>query len=333
MNIIFLFFKNNYRKQTLVNFAKTRIYGKKVIVNFSGRVNYYLFFFLIKFFKLGKILSLEGNPSVTKEEGINFWLTGTHMKIHEKYKSYKNNYVNMTNPIFINNEKIFQIYPIISTKWNLKKNIKIIYMGKFYFYSEASEDKDKDDYILELLSNNYSEIDNKNFWLKNFSNLTEIETFEKYRILKNFIREKILENIDNNFGKYFEIYLDGSPKIKLSHSKVYSSNYKPKDVFNIYNGNFCLDTGSVMGSNSIYPRSIQILESSGFILQNKQSDSLDAWGDLEKFITFASKKNLNDLIEKYLSNLSFRDEIYNNLRDFNKNNIKKIENSLNKVFD
>jgi hypothetical protein len=237
----------------------------------------------------------------------------------------------MTNPIFINNEKIFQIYPIISTKWNLKKNIKIIYMGKFYFYSKDSEDKD--DYILELLSNNYSEVDNKKFWLKNFSNLTEIEIFAKYRILKNFIREKILENIDNNFGKYFEIYLDGLPKIKLSHSKVYSSNYKPKDVFNIYNGNFCLDTGSVMGSNSIYPRSIQILESSGFILQNKQSDSLDAWGDLEKFITFASKKNLNDLIEKYLSNLSFRDEIYYNLRDFNKNNIKKIENSLNKVFD
>jgi len=106
MNIIFLFFKNNYRKQTLVNFAKTRIYGKKLIVNFSGRINYYLFFFLIKFFKLGKILSLEGNPPVTKEEGINFWLTGTHIKILEKYKSYKNNYVNMTNPIFINNEKM-----------------------------------------------------------------------------------------------------------------------------------------------------------------------------------------------------------------------------------
>jgi hypothetical protein len=331
MKIIFLFFKNNYRKKTLVNFVKTRIYGKKIIVNLSGKLNYYLFFFLIKFFKLGKILSIEGNPSVTKKEGINFWLTGTHIKILEKYKYFQNNYVNMTNPIFTNNEKIFQIYPIISSKWNLMKNIKIIYMGKFYFYNRDSEDKD--DYILELLSNNYSEIDNKNFWLRNFSYLTEIETFEKYRILKNFIREKILENIDNNFGKYFEVYLEGSPKIKFAHSKLCSPNYKLKEVCNIYNGNFCLDTGSIMGSNSIYPRSIQILESSGFILQNIQTDSSDAWGELEKFITFASKKNLNDLIEKYLSNLSFREEIYCSLRDFNKNNIKKIEKSLNKAFD
>lgn len=335
MKIIFLFFKNNYRKKALVNFAKTRIYGKKIIVNLSGKINYYLFFFFIKFFKLGKILSVDGNPFVTKKEGVNFWLTGTHIKILEKYKSYKNNYVNMTNPIFVSNEKIFQIYPIISSKWNLKKNIKIIYMGKFSFYSSGltGKNEEKEDYMLELLSNNYSEIDNKNFWLRNFLNLSEIEIFKKYRILKNFIREKILENIDNNFGKYFEIYLDGSPKIKFAHSKVHSSNYNPKDVFNIYNGNFCLDTGSIMGSNSIYPRSIQILESSGFILQSKQSDSLSAWGDLEKFVTFTSKKNLNDLIEKYLSDLSFREEIYYKLRDLNKNNNKKIENSLKKLFD
>ena len=32
-------------------------------------------------------------------------------------------------------------------------------------------------------------------------------------------------------------------------------------VKKIYKGNICLDTGSIMGSLSLYPRSIQILES------------------------------------------------------------------------
>ena len=40
MKINFLLFKNNYRKIALVNFQKKKIYGKKIIVNFSGKINY-----------------------------------------------------------------------------------------------------------------------------------------------------------------------------------------------------------------------------------------------------------------------------------------------------
>jgi len=329
MKFIFLFFWNNFRKNALGNFAKTRFYGNFLIINLSGKINFFFYYF-VKLFNFFKIISIEGNPLIYKN-GINFWLTGTHMKIPKKYRHIKNNYVNIINPVLNEKEKIFQIYPIINNKWKLKKNPKIIYMGKFFFYNKDNI-REKSN-IRKLLKNDYSKIDKKIFWKNNFSHLSQFEVFEKYKILKNFIREGIVKNIDNNFGKYFEIYVDGNPSINLNNSKIYLANYNIKKVKNIYNGNFCLDTGSIMGSSSLYPRSIQILESSGFILQNRQHDSSNIWGNFEKFITFSSSYELNTLIEKYLSDSHFREEVYFKLRDFNKNNIKKIENSLNKVFN
>ena len=55
------------------------------------------------------------------------------LKIPKKFTSMKNNFVNITNPILGSNEKVFQIYPIVKKLWKLKKNPKIIYMGKFFF--------------------------------------------------------------------------------------------------------------------------------------------------------------------------------------------------------
>jgi len=332
MRILFIFFKNSYRKKALGNFAKTRLYGKYLIINLSGLINFFLFFYLIKFLKLGKIISIEGNPLVSKKEGINLWLTGTHMKILDKFRKIDNNYVNLNNPIFEKNEKIFQIYPIINNKCNLNKNPKIIYMGKFFFYNEDQVTNEEFE-ISKKLEKKYTLIDDSNFWVNNFLKLNDEEIFKKYRIYKNFIREKIIDNVDKYFGKYFEIYIEGKPKAKFKNSKIYSANYNMKIVKNIYEGNFCLDTGSIMGSNSIYPRSIQILESSGFLMQSRQKDSLSIWNNFEEFITFTSSYDLNTLIEKYLSDSHFREEVYFKLRDFNKNNIKKNENSLNKVFN
>lgn len=329
MKFIFLFFRNNFRKNALGNFVKSRFYGNYLIINLSGKINFF-FFYLIKLFNFFKIISIEGDPLIYKN-GINFWLTGTHMKIPKKYRHIKNNYVNIVNPVLNYKEKIFQIYPIINNRWKLNKTPKIIYMGKFFFYNKNNI-REKSN-VLQLLKKDYSQIDKKIFWKNNFSHLNQFEVFEKYKILKNFIREDIVIDIDSNFGKYFEIYADGNLSIKLNNSKMYSANYNIKRVKNIYEGNFCLDTGSIMGSSSLYPRSIQILESPGFILQNKQRDSTYIWGDFKKYITFSSSYDLNNLIEKYLSDSHFREEVYFKLRDFNKNNIKKIENSLNKVFN
>ena len=54
----------------------------------------------------------------------------------------------------------------------------------------------------------------------------------------------------------------------------------------IYEGNICIDTGSAMGSLSLHPRSLTILESNGLLIQSKQVDSSDIWGDLNEKIVF-----------------------------------------------
>jgi hypothetical protein len=326
MKLIFIFSKSNFRKNALGNFAKTSIYGKYLIINCLGRFKFFILY-LLKFFNYKKIISVDGNPLLPEGLGINFWLSGTHFKIPRNFFFMNNNYINMSNPIFEYNEKIFQIYPIIKKNWKLKKNPKIIYMGKFFLYNNEYSNKK----IYQLLKKNYSEIDNKRFWKINFPNLDQHSIFKEYKILKNFIREDIVKNIDTNFKKYFEIYIDGNPSITLN-SRVFNSNYDIKKVKNIYNGNLCIDTGSLLGSLSIYPRSIQILESSGFLLQNKQSDSQKKWSYLENDITFCTSQELNNLIEKYLSNSFFREEIYNKLKFFNQNNFMKIEKSLDDVF-
>jgi hypothetical protein len=327
MKLIFFFCKNNFRKNAFGNFSKTNIIGKYFIINCTGRIRFFILY-LLKFLKYKRIISVDGNPLIAENFGINFWLSGTHLKIPTKFASMKNNFVNITNPILSSNEKVFQIYPIVKKLWKLKKNPKIIYMGKFFFFHS---DKKNKEHIYKSLVENYSEIDNKKFWQKNFPNLDEYFIFEEYKIFKNFIREDIVKNIDINFRKYFEIYVDGNPSISLN-SKVRNSNYNTKKVRNIYNGNLCIDTGSIMGSISVYPRSIQILESSGFLLQNRQADSYDKWSYLEKDITFRSFQELNNLIEKYLSYPAFREEIYIRLKDLNKNNFMKIEKSLDDVF-
>jgi hypothetical protein len=327
MKLIFFFCKNNFRKNAFGNFSKTNIIGKYFIINCTGRIRFFILY-LLKFLKYKRIISVDGNPLIAENFGINFWLSGTHLKIPTKFSSMKNNYVNIANPILSSNEKVFQIYPIVKKKWKLKKNPKIIYMGKFFFFHS---DKKNKEHIYKSLVENYSEIDNKKFWHKIYSNVEEHFIFEEYKIFKNFIREDIVKNIDSNFRKYFELYIDGNPSISLI-SKVYNSNYNAKEVRNIYNGNLCIDAGSIMGSMSVYPRSIQILESSGFLLQNRQVDSREQWSYLEKDITFCSFQELNTLIEKYLSYPAFREEIYFRLKELNQNNFMKIEKSLDGVF-
>ena len=84
--------------------------------------------------------------------------------------------------------------------------------------------------------------------------------------------------------------------MKDNKIKFMNPIFNLEKVKEIYKGNLCIDTGSIMGSLSLYPRSIQILESGGLLIQTKQFDSNFIWGNLyEKVIS-------ND-IENLLSNL------------------------------
>ena len=68
-------------------------------------------------------------------------------------------------------------------------------------------------------------------------------------------------------------------------------NYDYKYLKKLYKGNICLDLGSVEGSSSFYPRSNQIIESGGLILQNKQSDFQKEWESLKNKLLFWDLRN------------------------------------------
>ena len=88
----------------------------------------------------------------------------------------------------------------------------------------------------------------------------------------------------------------------------------------------------MLGSNSLYSRSNQIIESGGLIIQSCQNDSQKIWGDLHDKILFKNLPGLISLIEKLLNNKKYcftlLHEIYENFRDSN----KSIEKSLDKIF-
>ena len=82
----------------------------------------------------------------------------------------------------------------------------------------------------------------------------------------------------------------------------------------------------------MYPRSIEIIESGGLLLQSLQSDSKDIFGDNFKNITFNSFENLLEKIEMFDKNPDY-------LNTYNNNLIKRFEtdnlnyNTLDKIWE
>ena len=75
--------------------------------------------------------------------------------------------------------------------------------------------------------------------------------------------------------------------IRCPMSSFHYNTYKK-----IYKGNICLDLGCIEGSSSFYSRSNQIIESGGLIIQSKQMDSNEKWGQLSKDIIFKDFNNV-----------------------------------------
>ena len=102
------------------------------------------------------------------------------------------------------------------------------------------------------------------------------------------------------------------------------SNFNPNYIEKLYKRNICIDFGSAEGSSSLYSRSNGIIEAGGLILQSKQIDSRDIWGNLESKITFKNFDDLEIIINKLLNNENLSKDI---LLDISRN----FENSKNLI--
>ena len=329
MKLIFFSFKHRYRQKELNNFLKSRTYGKYFVLNLGGPFRHLIAKLLI-FLRIGRTISCDGKPLITeKSRGINFWMRGTTLHIPEDLKKLNNNFVTIDNP-FVKDKKIFQIYPICIKRTQIRNDCKIIYISKIIIEANSEEKRIWEKYKVQMMED-FSLIDSKIFWEKIY--IKENNELEKYLLYKKFkllLRFEIIKNIKVMFDKNLHLIGDDWNLFSINSSP---SNYNVKQIKKLYEGNICLDLGSMLGSVSLYSRSNQIIESGGLIIQSYQSDANKIWGDLKDKILFKNLSDLTFLINKLLADKEYCSfllkEISNNFR----NSKKSLEKNLDKIFE
>lgn len=329
--IIFIVFRNNYRVNALGNFAKNQILKDFIIINLSGRVKSILGKILYNF-NFGKFISIDGDPFLKKiNNSINIWYSGTSLKITKKFRSFENNYVNIINKSIISKEKQFHIYPIIKKKKYFHKDRKIIFMGKFHFEPKNDHyfNQNKLIEIKNKIINDFSLIDTKEFWEKHMSNADLNEKFENYKIIKTFLRKEILKKINENFKNFFKIYGFSSNKYDFN---FLNPTYKLEEIKKIYQGNICIDTGSILGSTTFSPRAIQIFESGGIMLQTSQLDNKEKLEYLYKDLTSNNIEEYLMMIENLIKNDSACIDIFKKIEKYSDLSKEKLNLTLKNIF-
>jgi len=322
--IVFLVFGSNKRYSTLGNFGKSKIYKSILLISLGGRFKS-IIGRILYFFKIGNFIGVDANPFFKNEKNsINIWFNGTQ-KIHIKeLKDHKSNYFNMSIPIINEKPKIFKIYPLIYKKKNFYKKPKIIFMGKIYY--TPSENLINSNYLYnnkEKILKKFDLIDNKSFWSEDKSSHEIDLLYKKYRIMKTYLRQQIILQIEKNFKNNFYIYGEDRGNTSVNFK---NPTYNTSIIKKIYEGNICIDTGSAMGSLSLHPRSITILESNGLLIQAKQKDSLDVWGNLNEKIIFNDIENLLKGIDLLLTDqIKFNEYLNNIFEMFKKSEEKTYE--------
>ena len=259
-------------------------------------------------------------------------MRGTNLNIPNDLKNLNNNFETIDNP-FIQNQKIFYLYPINIKKTQIQNILKIIFMSRMDIDTNTDEKNIWSRYKGQLIED-FTLVDNIDFLKKILLNHNdEIRMFNLYKKLKLLLRFEIIENLKKVFNN--KINLIGDDWVRF-HSDSLPSIYNIKKITRMYKGNIGLDLGSLAGSISLYPRSIQIIESGGLIIQSTQNDSKKVWKNLHDKILFNNISDLISLVEKLLNDKQYcftlLQEITENFRHSNRSiesNLDKIINILN----
>ena len=325
MKIVFILTKSRYRLKNLNNFGKNKKIGKYLIINLYSFLRYlYVFLKKINFLYF---VSVDNCIFIKKNKAFNFWMTGTIHKIPEDKKNNTQDYVNMKS-VFHDKDKIFQIYPISLKKNKMLENKKLVFVSSYEIYHPNISEKIWNEINNKCLEN-FNFFDEKNFWHNTETKKLDYHLkFLIYRDLKNFQRKQIVSKLIKMYPNQFELY--GTNWDLITESKI--RQLKHKEAMRLYNGNICLDLGSKCGSLTLYPRSINIIESGGLLLQLKQSDSQIIFGDNEKLFTFTSFDDLDFKLKNILNDFNYYNELIDIQFQTFRNSYKKIEKQLDEIF-
>ena len=327
MKLVFFAFKHRYRFKDLNNFLHSRLYGKYFLLNLGGPFKHFIAKILLKI-KFGFAISCDARPLIENEKsGMNFFIRGTNLNIPSKFKHLNNNFVSIKNPLK-EEKNIFQIYPINTITSKINVIPKIIFIGGINI------DIDNQHKILwekckEEVLNDFTILDKKKFWEKHLNETNFEDIFVFYKKFKLLLRYEIIKYLKNKFNENFILIGDDWKKYSINSL---SSNFNTNYTKNLYKGNICLDFGSAEGSSSLYSRSNGIIEAGGLILQSKQVDSKNIWGELENKIIFKNFNDLESLINSSLKNENLSNDILLSISKNFENSKNLIEKSFDQIF-
>ena len=327
MKLIFFAFKHRYRYKDLNNFLYTRLYKKYFLLNLGGPFKHLVAQILLKT-HFGFAISCDARPLIkNKKSGINFFIRGTNLNIPNNFRYLKNNFVSIKNP-FIEEENIFQIYPINIPYSKINDEPKIIFIGGANIEIN-NEQKILWEKCKKEVLNDFTILDKKSFWEKYLGENKIENIFIFYKKFKLLLRYEIIKYLKKKFDERFILIGDDWKNYSINSLP---SNFNQNYVKKLYRGNICLDFGSAEGSSSLYSRSNGIIEAGGLILQSKQIDSADIWGNLENKITFKNFNDLEVVINKLLKNEDLSNGILSDIFKIFKNSKNLIEKSLDQIF-
>jgi hypothetical protein len=325
--------KHKFRNRALNNFLKIKKIDNYVILNLSGVLRYFIFglplIFLTSLFKFFfnnfVLISCDGRPKLISN-GVNFWFGGTSYKVPQKYKKYKNNCFFFEN-FSKKEENLINLYPykpLFVEKFN---SPKIVFVGGFNILEDTIVDEIWDNEKNNIF-NSFSIIDNFQFWNKyNLSNNPRLQYY--YIQLKERIRFNSIIKINKILKDNFIVV--GS-RWKKNIPSAMDDEFNVKKIRKLYFGNICLDFGSKWGCNFIYPRSVEIIENGGVLLQAKQKNLPEEMSNLDIITEFNSISQIETISRNLLN-----DKIYLNQR-FSKqfeyfNNAKLNYLTLKKIYN
>ncbi len=330
----FFIFKYKYRKRTFNNFLKLRKIKNYYIFDLSGIVKYYIFglplYFVANIFKrIFKdcvFLSCDAKPQL-RLNGINLFFGGTSYKVPDKYKHYKNNcfvFENFSKP----EKNLLNLYPFQPLNIKNFKKPKIVFIGSFNF----QEDKIVEEIWInekENIYENLSTIDTISFWKK--YDLDKNKRLQYYYIqLKERLRLNLILKVNKIFSKDF--VLVGS-KWQKYIPEAKNDEYNLLKIKELYQGNICLDLGSKWGSNIIYPRSVEIIENGGLLVQSYQENSLNDTNHASEVTNkFNSVDQLEKILKKFLTDQEFFKEKYIKQYNFFNDNEKNYS-TFSKIYE
>ena len=333
-NTYFIFVhKHRFRNRVLNNFLKIKKIDNYIILNLSGALRYFLlglpFIFLISlfknFFNNFVFISCDGSPQL-KFNGVNFWFGGTSYKVPEEYKTYKNNCFFFEN-FSKKEENLINLYPYKPLLIKKFYSPKIVFVGGFNILKDniidEIWDKEKNN-----IFNNFSITDNFKFWDK--YKLSDNPRLQYYYIqLKERIRFNSIIEI-NKILKGDFILVGTCWKKNIPSAK--DDEFDIKKVRKLYSGNICLDFGSKWGSNFIYPRSTEIIENGGVLLQAKQINSPEEISNLDIITEFNSISELEVISRNLLNDINYLNQRYKKQFEYFDNN-KLNQITLKKIYN